>query len=56
MNCEECVYYAYDEEYDEYVCGAPMDMDEAAALMQRGTKGCPYYTPGDEYTVVRKQN
>ena len=56
MNCEECIYYEYDEEYDEYVCSAPMDMDETARISQTGTENCPFYRPGDEYTVVRKQN
>ena len=56
MNCEECVYYGYDEEYGEYVCAAPMDMDEADATLRRGTKQCPFYRPGDEYTIVRRQN
>ena len=56
MNCEECLYYAYDEEYDEYVCGAPLDMDDAALLLQGRTKDCPFFRPGDEYTVVRRQN
>ena len=56
MQCEECVYYAYDEEFDEYVCGAPMDMDDAELLLQGKTRGCPFFTLGDEYTVVRKQN
>ena len=55
-NCEECVYYAYDEEYEEYVCCAPMDMDEVSLLTSRGTGECPYYRPGDEYTIVKKQN
>ena len=56
MNCEECVFYGYDEEYDEYLCTAPMDMDDADALLQGKTRECPFFTPGDEYTVVRKQN
>ncbi|MBQ6022038.1 MAG: hypothetical protein IJR51_04055 [Clostridia bacterium] len=56
MNCEECVFYGYDEEYDEYLCTAPMDMDDAGALLQGKTRECPFFTPGDEYTVVRKQN
>ena len=56
MNCDECIYYAYYEEYDEYVCGAPMDMDEVSMLLRGGTRGCPFYRPGDEYTVVKKQN
>ena len=55
-NCDECIYYEYDEDYDGYVCTAPMDMDEEASLLQNGARACPFYRPGDEYTVVRKQN
>ncbi len=55
-NCEECLYYEYDDEYEEYLCSAPMDMDEEADLLQNGARECPFYRPGDEYTVVRKQN
>ncbi len=56
MNCEECIYYEYDEEFDEYLCSAPMDMDEAAYLLQGGRRDCAYFRPGDEYTIVKKQN
>lgn len=55
-NCEECVNYVYDEEYEEYCCLAPMDMDETERYLQRGVRSCPFYRPGDEYTIVRKQN
>ena len=30
-NCEECVYYDYDEELAAYVCEADLDEDEMAA-------------------------
>ncbi|MBQ9606008.1 MAG: hypothetical protein IJV16_02375 [Lachnospiraceae bacterium] len=54
--CEDCAYYAYDEEYDEYICGADMDQDDYARLMgsPAGT-ACPYYRDGDEYKIVRHQ-
>ena len=26
--CDDCAYYAYDEEYDEYYCTADMDEDD----------------------------
>ena len=28
VNCEECMNFAYDEEYEEYLCGMDMDEDE----------------------------
>ena len=54
--CENCLYYEYDETQDVYGCDMELDMDEAARFMLRETKGCPFYRPGDEYTIVRKQN
>ena len=50
------MYYAYHEEEDVYDCGIELDMDEAERFLQQNAGGCPFYTPGDEYTVVRKQN
>ncbi len=55
-DCETCLYYEYDELTDEYACGVDLDMDEAARFMAYRGRGCPFYKPGDEYTIVRKQN
>jgi len=55
-NCEMCRNYEYDEEYDSYMCSVDLDMDEAEHFMNYSFRACPYYTPGDEYTIVRKQN
>ena len=52
--CEKCLYYAYDDEYDEDVCTVSLDMDEYEHLVSGGA--CPFFRPGDEYTIVRKQN
>ncbi len=52
--CEMCLYYAYDDEYDEDVCTVSLDMDEYEHLVSGGA--CPFFRPGDEYTIVRKQN
>ena len=46
----------YDEEYDCYRCSVDLDMDEAEQFMTYSVRSCPYYRPGDEYTIVRKQN
>ncbi len=55
--CENCAYYSYDEEYEEYVCDAyMMDEDDYVKLMNGSKKACPYYRDGDEYRVVRHQN
>ena len=53
--CETCVYYAWDEDWECYVCDADMDMDDTEHLLHSGDKGCPYYRLDDEYAVVRKQ-
>ena len=54
MDCENCAYFAYDEEYEEYFCTAVLDEDEVYRISQ--TKKCPYFRDGDEYKIVRKQN
>ena len=46
--CDYCMYYEYDEEYDEYTCSMYLDEDEYASLMTGRTRGCPYYRAGDE--------
>ena len=54
--CEECIYYSYDEEYDEYNCGQSyFDEDEYSRMCSDTRSGCPYFRRGDEYTIVRKQ-
>jgi hypothetical protein len=54
--CEECAFYSYDEEYDEYICGVNMDEDDYARLMGSPVRqACPYFRDGDEYKVVRHQ-
>ena len=57
--CETCMNLYYDEEYEEWACAVSdnMDEDDLAALLLGGReRPCPYYRPGDEYTIVRKQN
>lgn len=54
--CENCLYCGEDEETGESVCSAPLDMDEAEHFLDDRFRNCPYYTPGDEYTIVKKQN
>lgn len=55
-DCELCMNYAYDEEFDEYTCGIDMDEDEMFSLLTDKRRGCPYFRMGDDYTIVRKQN
>ncbi len=55
-NCEYCMNYAYDDEYECYLCSIDMDEDEVMNLYTNKRKGCPYFRMGDDYTIVRKQN
>lgn len=54
-SCESCAYYAYDEDYEYYVCEADLDEDEMYAFLKGNDFACPYYRLGDEYMIVRKQ-
>ena len=55
MNCEDCQFYTYDEDYEDYVCSADMDEDDFARLIQERYTQCPFWRNGDEYAVVRHQ-
>ena len=54
-SCETCALYAYDEEYEYYVCEASLDEDEMSAFLRGADFACPYYRLDDEYAVARKQ-
>ena len=54
--CESCVYFDYDEEYEDNVCTINLDEDEYVRFSQSKGKQCPYYKYYDEYKLVRKQN
>lgn len=46
--------YAYDEEFDEYVCSINMDEDDYERILRTGMDN--YFRFGDDYSIVRKQN
>ena len=54
-NCESCMNYEYDEDYECYCCGMDLDEDEMVQFLRGQSFSCPYYRPGDEYMIVRKQ-
>lgn len=54
-NCESCINYYYDDEYECYACDMSLDEDEMARFMADTYYDCPYYRLGDEYAIVRKQ-
>ena len=54
-NCESCMNYEYDEDYDCYICTKDLDEDEMVRFIRGEFKDCPYYRFGDEYQIVKKQ-
>ena len=54
-SCEQCNNYVYDDDYECYTCEMDLDEDEMARFLSGTHFECPYYQPGDEYLVVRKQ-
>ena len=55
-SCEYCSNYVFDEEDDEsYGCVVVMDEDDYGRLMSGHYRGCPYFSMGDEYKIVRHQ-
>lgn len=54
MICDTCANYAYDDDWECYVCMVNMDEDDYGRMMN-SSKDCPYYQDGDEYKVVRHQ-
>ncbi len=54
-NCEECMNYFYDEEWECYTCAMNLDEDELYRFINAKFDDCPYFRQGDEYTIVRKQ-
>ena len=55
-NCETCMNYEYDEEYEYYVCVKNLDEDEMEKYMSGNTDSCHYFTLYNEYKIVEKQN
>ncbi len=55
-DCESCANYIYDEESQSYYCDCNLDQDEMEHFLSYNTYNCPYFSFGDEYKIVRKQN
>ena len=55
MICDTCANYAYDEDYEYYVCEVDLDEDEMMRFLTGNNQECPYYQSDDEYQVVRHQ-
>ena len=55
-NCEDCMYFDYDEMLDEDICTLDLDEDEMIRFMEHPYSSCPYYKFYDEYKTVQNQN
>ena len=53
--CESCVYFDYDEEYEDNVCTINLAEDEYVRFSQSMGKQCPYYKFSAEYMSVHQQ-
>lgn len=54
-NCDACVNYVYDEDYECYSCMVNLDEDEMYRFLSGTQRECPYFRLDDEYAVVRHQ-
>ena len=52
MNCESCMYYTYDEDYECYVCDMDLDEDEMIRFLRGDSGGCAHYQYADEYSCL----
>ena len=53
--CDECAFFEYDEDDEQYVCSADMDEDDYFRMISQNTKDCPFFRNGNEYAVVKHQ-
>ena len=42
-NCEACMNYIYDEEYECYICDMDLDQDEMGRFLTNTFENCPYF-------------
>ena len=54
--CEDCVYYDWDELYEENICTLSLDQDEEERFKKDNNKFCRYYKYYEPYKSVQKQN
>lgn len=54
-NCEECVYFDYDEEADTSYCSMDLDEDEMERFLRADAGSCPFYRRGGDYETARRQ-
>jgi len=55
INCDSCLNYIYDEEYECYECSVYLDEDQMSKFLQNSLDNCAQFQFNDEYKIVRKQ-
>ncbi|HCM13578.1 MAG TPA: hypothetical protein DHW85_10400 [Lachnospiraceae bacterium] len=55
VNCDYCINYSYDEDFNYYICEMNLDEDEMSRFISGNFASCPYFQFNDEYKIVRKQ-
>ena len=46
--CEDCIYFDFDEDYDDYICTQSLDEDELVLRRRDGARSCTYFSFYDE--------
>ncbi len=54
-NCDYCINYIYDEEYNCHECNVNLDEDEMGKFLSNSFHDCPYFRLNDEYKTVKRQ-
>ncbi len=54
-NCDCCMNYDYDEEYNCFECQVYLDEDEMGKFLSNSFDNCPHFQFKDDYKIVRKQ-
>lgn len=54
-DCENCWYYNYDEQEDEYYCSKDLDEDEWYRICAERKGVCPFFRQADDYYLPRHQ-
>jgi hypothetical protein len=54
-DCESCLNYSFDEEYDCYICQVNLDEDDMGRFISNTVLHCPHFQYNNEYKIVNKQ-
>ena len=54
--CEDCIYFDFDEDYDDYICTQSLDEDQLDQRRPAAAKRCPYIGYYQHYKPLENQN